>query len=271
MARIKKSLMILVLATVLVNLFLICDVKAQEIDESSGYKLIYRDDANLIRAEEKELVVNAMKEIAKEANVIFYTTKSPSSSNLESVCESVCASYFGAEKTKPVVMFTIDMGVRELGVYTTGEIRKIIKNSDAAIISDNVYEYAKDENYAECAKIAFEQSYHLMSGRKIKRPMQIITNALLAVILGFLCNFTYFRITRTKNAKLEKEKPHKCTNSLDLVIDKKEIKSYSYREGEGGSGGSGSSGSSGYSGGSSGGSSSSSSSSGGSSFGSHSF
>lgn len=268
MNYLKKSISVLIAVWLCCCIFVrggAVSVYAGEVSEiagdGSGYKIIYSDEAGLITGEDKEELIDVMREISREANVIFYTTRSATASNAGEISARVCASYFGSSKTSPVVMFTIDMAHREIYMYCTGDIRHIIRNAEANTITDNVYKYASDAQYGKCAIEAFRQADMCLDGRQIKRPMQIINNLLLALILGFTANFIFLKVSRARAVKRinKKTKEMHCVSSINVDITKNMIKSYSYTmsESSGGSGGGGSSsgggGCSGGGGGSSGG------------------
>lgn len=231
-----------------------------------GYDIIYQDKAGLVSDDEKEAVLKSMEPISEYANVIFYTTEDYEASETATVCEKVCAGFYGRSKTAPVVLFTIDMYNREIYLYCTGPTRHIIRNRDASSITDNIYRLASAGRYDNCAIGAFEQSMRLLSGSSIRRPMQRINNLFLAIILGFLFNYLYLRASRHMAANKEKwnAKPFE-NNKFALKVEKTCTKTYTYTESE--SSGSGGGGGGGFSGGGGDGGSSS----GGSSGGGHSF
>ena len=153
----------------------------------------------------------------------------------------------------------------EIYLYCTGPTRHIIRNRDANSITDNIYRLASARRYDDCAIGAFEQCQRLLTGSSIRRPMQRINNLFLAIILGFLINYLYLRISRSMTASKEKwnVKPFE-TNKFTLKTTKECIRTYTYTESES----SGSGGGGGFSGG---GGSSGGGDSGGSSGGGHSF
>ena len=230
-----------------------------------GYDVIYRDKAELVGDDEKEAVLASMEPISEYANVIFYTTDEYEASDTATVCEKICAGYYGSSKKAPVVMFAIDMYNREIYLYCTGPTRHIIRNRDANSITDNIYRLASARRYDDCAIGAFEQCQRLLTCSSIRRPMQRINNLFLAIILGFLINYLYLRISRSMTASKEKwnVKPFE-TNKFTLKTTKECIRTYTYTESES----SGSGGGGGFSGG---GGSSGGGDSGGSSGGGHSF
>ena len=219
----------------------------------------------MVGDDEKEAVLASMEPISEYANVIFYTTDEYEASDTATVCEKICAGYYGSSKKAPVVMFAIDMYNREIYLYCTGPTRHIIRNRDANSITDNIYRLASARRYDDCAIGAFEQCQRLLTGSSIRRPMQRINNLFLAIILGFLINYLYLRISRSMTASKEKwnVKPFE-TNKFTLKTTKECIRTYTYTESES----SGSGGGGGFSGG---GGSSGGGDSGGSSGGGHSF
>lgn len=143
-------------------------------------------------------------------------------------------------------------------MYCTGPVRKIIRSRDALAITDNIYKLASKEQYAQCAVQAFNQAQLRINGLSIKRPMQIATNALLAVMLGFLTNYIFLLVSRKANGahKDTVRSAYGDNNSMTIDIQKKCVRQYSYRYSESSSdssGGFGGSGGGGDSGGSSGG------------------
>lgn len=226
--------------------------------EGGGYDVVYQDKAGLVEdGEEKEQILSYMKEISAYANVIFYTTDEFEASKTADVCEKVGAEYYGRTKTVPMVLFTIDMYHRELYLYCTGSTRHIIRNRDANAITDNIYRLASNREYGQCAARAFEQCVRLLTGNNIRRPMQRINNLFLAVILGFLFNYLYLKLSRKWAAKKERRESRPFENNkFDLKVSKTCTRTYTYTESESsGSGGGGSSGGGGGGGSSSGGSS----------------
>lgn len=213
----------------------------EDITEADGHRIIYYDKAQIVEASGKADVIEAMKAISADSNVIFYTTDRNEADETADVCANVCASYFGSKKTAPVVMFTIDMYHREIYMYCTGAVHKIIRSRDALAITDNIYKLASKEQYAQCAVQAFNQAQRRINGLSIKRPMQIVTNALLAVMIGFLTNYIFLLVSRKANGahKDAVRSAYGDNNSMTIDIKKKCIRKYSYRYSEGSSDSSG--------------------------------
>lgn len=209
-------------------------------EPETEYEVIYDDRANLISTEEKQEVVDVMSQMTKDCNVIFYTTDEVSFYSAEEKCESYVEDLYDSSKTTPVVMFMIDMDNRELYIYCTGKIHKVIQNAEALTITDNVYRYASRADYAGCAKEAFLQCYQLVNGYQIRRPMKFINNLLMALFLGFLGNFLVLKMARAfyvRSFNVNHDMVARNT-SMSVKTETKHIRTYHYTESDdSGSGG----------------------------------
>lgn len=172
--------------------------------ETGDYRIIYDDSAYLIDDDDESGLYEIMENISKNTNVIFYTTRtSEYGMSTADICQNYCAEHFGTSKTAPVLMFTIDMYHREIYMYCTGDTRKIIRNAEANSITDNVYKSATAGDYGKCAIDAFTQAQNCLAGGRIKRPMQIINNVLLAMLLGVTVNFIVLKVSRFNKKKTD--------------------------------------------------------------------
>lgn len=223
--------------------------------ETGDYRIIYDDSAYLIDDDDESGLYEIMENISKNTNVIFYTTRtSEYGMSTADICQNYCAEYFGTSKTAPVLMFTIDMYNREIYMYCTGDIRKIIRNAEANSITDNVYKSATAGDYGKCAIDAFTQAQNCLAGGRIKRPMQIINNVLLAMLLGVTVNFIVLKVSRF-NKKEDGYPPIRengAESFISVKVNKELLKEHTSVSRESSGGGSGG-GSSDFGGGSSGG------------------
>lgn len=176
--------------------FLISATNANASDSSlwsnpeTGYCVIIEDDADLLSPEEEALLNAQMQTVTSYGNAVF---KSISYNNYT-------ASWFAEDYyhrllgTASGTLFLIDMGNRELYIFSDGAIYRTVTAAYANTITDNVYRYASDSNYYLCASTAFEQIGTLLAGRRIAQPMKYISNALLALILAALINYFIVRL-----------------------------------------------------------------------------
>lgn len=155
------------------------------VNENTNYQVIIEDDAYLLTNDEILSLVNDMKPLTEYGNIAF-----------KSINQNRYTSSYFAEKyyyeifgTSSGTLFLIDMDNRYIYIYSDGSNYRTITNDKADIITDNVYKYASNQDYYECAKEAFNQVNILLSGGKIAEPMRYISNILLSFILVFLINF----------------------------------------------------------------------------------
>ena len=154
-------------------------------DEEIPYKIWISDDAQLLDEEEERELAALMQDITAYGNVIFKTTD-------DSVrdTESYAREYYKEQAgTDSGILLLIDMDNRMIWIYSDGAIYRVITKSYANTITDNVYRYASDGDYYQCAAQAYSQILALLEGNKIAQPMKYLSNAFLAVILALLLNY----------------------------------------------------------------------------------
>lgn len=166
----------------------------------TGYIAFISDDAELLTQEERDSLLALMEGITVYGNVGFKTiSENPISTS--SYIDDYYYQQFGYDSG---TIFLIDMDNRNIWIHSNGAIYKVITDSYADTITDNVYTYASDADYYECAYKAFSQILTLLQGNKIAQPMKYISNAFLALILALLINFI---IVKSFSAK---KKPSKA-------------------------------------------------------------
>ena len=244
-----KILVIIILTIIGIN-----NVKALSlpdyINEKTNYQVIVEDDANLLTEEELNKLQEEMKPLTKYGNIGFKTTES----NYTTIDEYAVSYYrekFGMESG---TIFIIDMSNRKIYVFSDGKNYNIITKSRALLITDNVYQYATNEDYYECASKTFSQIYTLLEGGKISQPMRHISNILIAMTIAFFINFIVILINRSIKKAKQKDIINNC--NIDFNISDVNVKhigthrEYSPRSSSsGGSSGGGGVGSSGGGGG----------------------
>lgn len=151
----------------------------------TSYRIIIEDDAGLLNNEEEQDLAALMQEITTYGNVAFKTIDT-NNRGTESYARQYYHDQFG---TASGTLFLIDMDNRNIWIHSDGAVYKTITKSYADTITDNVYRYASDGNYYDCASHTYEQILTLLKGNKIAQPMKYISNALLAVILALLLNY----------------------------------------------------------------------------------
>lgn len=154
-------------------------------NDDTGYEVIVEDDAGLLSQDELKQLSRKMAEITPYGNAAFKTIdENPSST--ERFVREYYSDTFGQRSG---TVFLIDMDNRNIWIYSDGDVYKIITDSYADTITDNVYRYASSQEYFDCAYHAFEQIVSLLQGYRIARPMKYISNALMALLFGMLINY----------------------------------------------------------------------------------
>lgn len=155
------------------------------INPDTSYRVWISDDAQLLDEEEKQNLAALMQDITVYGNVIFKTTDSSVRDT-----ESYAREYYKEQTgTDSGILFLIDMDNRVIWIHSDGDVYRVITKSYANTITDNVYRYASDGDYYECAAQAYDQVLALLNGNKIAQPMKYISNAFLSVILAMLLNY----------------------------------------------------------------------------------
>ena len=230
-------------------LLLFCSVSVYA--ESKG-ELIIDDRENLLSDAQEELLRQKMEPITAYGGVAFVTDRQYSRDTGD-YAETLYRSYFGRNSG---TLFLIDMGQRNIWIFSDGAIYRTITKAYANTITDNVYRYATRGDYYGCAAEVFDEMLVLLEGGRIAQPMKYICNAFIALILGLLSNFIYLLIQRSRPKTNSSDAVAAMTSAVGVsVIARDLVKSHRSRhvESSGGGGGGGGSGGGGGGGGSSGG------------------
>ena len=179
---------ILFLAIIIISSIFNINIYAEALytNEDNGYEVYIEDDAELLTDNEEEKLLEVMKDITKYGGVALKTIDENPTYSTSGFAESFYREKFG---TSSGVVFLIDMEERYIWIFSDGKIYKTVTNSYADIITDNVYEYASDEEYYKCCEKGFSQILSLLEGRKIAQPMKYISNILLAALIALIINY----------------------------------------------------------------------------------
>ena len=147
----------------------------------TGYSVYIIDDEDLLEEYDEARLAETMTDITSYGNAAFtsgsYVGK-----------EELYRSYFGSDSG---ALFIVDMGSREITLWTNGAIYKRISRSYAGSIVDNVYRYASRGEYYTCADTAFSQVLTILEGGRIAQPMRYITSLFAALVLAITGNFIF--------------------------------------------------------------------------------
>lgn len=220
----------------------------------NGNTIAIVDDAGLLSESDRAGLVESMKPVAEFCSVLLLTTNSNSTSQ-ESYAWQRGEQVFGSNASFTV--FLIDMDNRQIYIGSTSDIRKTLTTARAHTITDNIYKYASNGDYAGCARSAFEQMATILNGGKIPEPMKIIGCALIALIGGLtVCYMIMSSAGKIKAATVEEIETGMGRNEITVSnVHKRKLSSVfvAAAKGGGSSGGGGFGGGGGFSGGGGGG------------------
>ncbi len=155
---------------------------------------VIKDEADLLTEEQEALLYEDMLPIIEYGGVAFYTNdKSYPEEKASDLAKRLCNTEFEGESG---VIFLIDMYTRQIEIYSTGYIYKVLGKVWANGIADNVYTYATDKDYYTCAKKTYQQMTTILSGGKVSVPMKKVSRLLLALALSFFLNFYFLYFSR---------------------------------------------------------------------------
>ncbi|HHU53178.1 MAG TPA: TPM domain-containing protein [Clostridiaceae bacterium] len=227
-----------------------------EYTADNGNMAVLDDSAGLLSEGEKERLLENMKIVTEYGHAAFVTIRKNDYS-AEKYAKSRYFTLFGEQSG---TLFLIDMDNRMIQFYSDGKFAGIINNTRSNEIADNIYKYATEEKYFECANQAFNQILILLKGGKISTPMRHVTNVLMAACLGLLLNFLLVLLNRMRKVSIkeinkkqvieggglsERTDFIKKVNSKMISQKKKRHSDSSSGGGSGGGGGGGGGGSSG--------------------------
>lgn len=189
-------------------------------NEETGYQLYYQDAASLLGASEEEQVLEVMKELTKYSNIAFVSYGDAGYRSTGDIARSFLEDNYYHESAS---VFVIDMDNRQLWIQSQGKAFHEITVKNANAITDNVYRFARSGNYGAAAQGAYREMLRIHQGLWIARPLQWISNAILAVILSFLVLYVFLLLSRFPGKKAEAEILGAAAASFALVNLRKDL------------------------------------------------
>lgn len=162
---------------------------------SGSYELVIDDKADLLTYEEEIKLQDDMTALLEYGNIAFVSNNSESGS----VGTKAANYYYNNFGEESGTVFYIDMVTRYIYIYSDGANSNVITDMKANVITDNVYEYASEKEYYECASEAYDQIYTVLAGGKIAEPLRYICSIILALITSFMICFIYAYMTSKKS------------------------------------------------------------------------
>ena len=164
------------------------------------YKIIVDDEADFLEEADELKLVGDMRPLSKYGTVVFWTSQG-SITDSETKAKNYIKKNVSTDINFSSVIFLIDMGTRQLEIFSCGKLRKTITISNSYSITNNVAWKATAKNYYGCASEAFSQMLALTKGNKVFVPMRYICSILLA--LAFALLFAYINVRKFSVQPLE--------------------------------------------------------------------
>ncbi len=184
-------------------------------------QIIIEDDEDLLSDAEEKALLEHMEPISEYGGVAFVTVSQYGDTSV--YAKNQYREYFGKSSG---FLFLIDMGRRNIWIFSDGTIYKTINKAYANTITDNVYRYATRGEYYECAASVYDQAKILLEGGHIAQPMKHISNALIALVCALLLNFVLLLIQRKEKYVPVKEIAAAMTTAAAVsILSKKKTKS----------------------------------------------
>ena len=189
----------------------------QYISADYTYRVVIEDDADLLSESEENMLYMKMENILPYGNVAFVTTEQYT--DTADFARNTYRRLFGTDSG---ILFVIDMGRRNIWFFSDGRIYRTVNKAYANTIADNVFMYARNGDYYDCAFYAFDQVQTLLEGGKIAQPMKYISNAMIAVVSAVLINFFILSLER-KNDRQFVDHAKELTSAVVISIGKQKL------------------------------------------------
>lgn len=181
------------------------------INPDTGYKAVVEDDADRLTDDEEYNLLYYMYEVTDYGDVYYKSIEDNQGYDSDEYArqyikyDKMCAGSSGT-------VFLDDTVNRRLEIFSTGEIYKHITKGKAVSITDNVYQYASDGEYFECAAEAFYEMAVILNGGKIAEPMKVMSSIFLSVLISLLLCFIV-AVATSDSVKATKAQMAQAANS----------------------------------------------------------
>ncbi len=171
----------------------ICAFAEEEVPQTPGLAYI-NDQADLLSDSEEADLYEVMKLALDHGNMVFITITDAMGYNSSDYIEMLYQTSPQLKGTNAVV-YMIDMDNRLLWITGYGTLKKNISPDYANLITDNIYKYASDGQYARCAIEGYKQIVTRISGVRISGPLRTAGNFSIALIAATVICFLLAYIT----------------------------------------------------------------------------
>lgn len=211
----KKIITLLFFIITLLVVFPLAQVKGanlETVNTANKYKIIIEDDADLLTANEEKELSSVMEELTEFGNVMFKTTNSVSNYSSLKYIQNYYYSMLGNQSG---VAFYIDMNARQVCACATGGLDKTITSAKCDTIMDNIYRYATNKKYFECAVETFSQMNRLLNGQRIAESMKYICNGILSIMISLFVSYGFFMAISGNKKATQKDLINECVVNLE--------------------------------------------------------
>ena len=159
------------------------------------------DSADLLSESEEQELYDVMKDGAQYGNMVFITIDDAMGYVSKDYIEMLYQTSEQLQGTDAVI-YMIDMDNRLLWITGYGALKKTITPDYGNLITDNVYKYATEGNYAKAAIMGFKQIVDRLGGSRLSGSLRTAGNFSIAVILAAVLCFLFAYVTSvSKKAK----------------------------------------------------------------------
>ena len=152
------------------------------------------DSAELLTDSEEQELYETMKPGLEYGNMVFITIDDALGYNSSDYIEMLYQTS-SQLKGSDSVIYMIDMDNRLLWITGYGALKETINPDYANLITDNVYRYASDGRYGECAIMGYAQIVSRITGGRVSGPLRTAGNFSIALILSVVICFLIAYLT----------------------------------------------------------------------------
>ncbi len=162
-------------------------VHAEEEGAGAPYQVYLEDYADLLTDAEEEELWEVMAEGTGSGNMVFMTIEDAEGYETKDYIEMIYQTTDYLNGTDAVI-YMIDMDNRLLWITGYGADRKLITPDYGNLITDNVYRYARSDDFASSAIEGYRQIIRRLSGSRVSGALRGVGNLCIAVIIAeILC------------------------------------------------------------------------------------
>ena len=205
---------LLIIAALLIVFSAAFCVRTQAAETDKPYDVIIRDFADLLADEDEDELYYTMLEGADYANMVFMTIDDAEGYSSRDYIEMVYQTDDSLKGTNAVI-YLIDMDNRLLWISGYGEVSRQVTADYGNLITDNVYKYAKNGDFAACAVRGYKQIVQRLEGNRVSGSLRGVGNLCIAVILAEILCFVIAYVS----SAVGKTKTDEILSNIDQSVN----------------------------------------------------